>query len=357
MVAALPEGTAAVVVASNADLAASSSLDVPVDQWVNHGDARARFICSGSVRSWWKAINAVRSFQPDVVYVNSYFDYQFSLIPRILVRLGVFRRARVLLAPRGEFSPGALAMHRWRKRLALTLSRLVGLDKGVTWHASAQGERDDIRRVIGSRADVVIRQNDTDLPPVPAEPPDRGAGPLRAIHVSRLSPKKGLDVLLTALRGVEAPTALDIYGPVEDRRFVNRCQELAQTLPAHITVKFCGALERDRVRPTLAAYDVMTLATRGENFGHVIAEALSVSCPVMCPDKTPWTEWLRAGGGVVVDPDTAGQWTRTIDEYARLSPDELQARRHSAGKAYADWHRTTTSQPHLFTLMRGRRTL
>lgn len=327
-------------------------MDVPRDQWMNHGEARVRFISSNSVRSWWRAIIAVRSFQPDIVYVNSFFDHLFSLIPQILVRLGVFGRASILLAPRGEFSPGALAVHRARKRVVLALFRFLGLGRRIMWHASAEAERDDILSVMGPRAKVVTRENDTDLPAAATDPPQRDEGTLRVVHVSRLSPKKGLDLLLTALRGVAAPVTLHVFGPVEDVRFADRCHRLAATLPEHVTVAFKGTLEPSLVRPTIAEYDLMALATRGENFGHVIAESLSVSCPVMCPDNTPWSAWLRQGGGVVIEPDTREQWSRAIDEFAALSPEDIVRRRRQAGTAYAAWHRTTTRQPHLFTLMK-----
>ena len=354
MLASLPDDTAAVVVARDTDLGAAEPLDVSRDEWLRHGDALVRFVSSGSVTSWWKAIKAVRSFRPDIVYVNSFFDHLFSVVPQLLVRLSVFGRAAVLLAPRGEFSEGALALHPRRKRVGLALFRVFGLGRGVTWHASAPPERDDIRRVIGPHVDVIVRENDTDLPTQALAVPERGDGPLRVVHVSRLSAKKGLDILLTALSGVKKPLRLDVFGPVEDVRFGDRCRRLADALPAHITVTFGGPLDRDLVRSTLTTYDLMAFPTRGENFGHVIAESLSVSCPVMCPDNTPWSAVLRGGGGVVVDPDTVEHWTRCVDEFAALVPHELMIRRRGAATAYEDWRRAAAEQPHLFSIVERR---
>jgi glycosyltransferase involved in cell wall biosynthesis len=46
------------------------------------------------------------------------------------------------------------------------------------------------------------------------------------------------------------------------------------------------------VREVFSRYDAFVLPTLGENVGHVIAESLSASCPVICSDETPWTDLL-----------------------------------------------------------------
>lgn len=43
--------------------------------------------------------------------------------------------------------------------------------------------------------------------------------------------------------------------------------------------------------------------TLGENFGHVIAEALSVGCPVFVTANTPWTELIQRGAGKIIISD------------------------------------------------------
>ena len=78
----------------------------------------------------------------------------------------------------------------------------------------------------------------------------------------------------------------------------------------------------------------MLMPTAGENFGHVIAEALSVSCPVMCTPATPWTECLTAGGGLVVDTLEPHDWRVAIERLAAASPAERLAFRLRAGEAF-----------------------
>ncbi|MNR20481.1 Glycosyl transferases group 1 [compost metagenome] len=49
-----------------------------------------------------------------------------------------------------------------------------------------------------------------------------------------------------------------------------------------------GELVPAMVVQTLARYDLFFLPTLGENFGHVIAEALGCGLPVLISDNTPW---------------------------------------------------------------------
>lgn len=62
-----------------------------------------------------------------------------------LRRLGLLPLVPVILAPRGEFSPGALGLKAWKKRPYIELTRMIGLHRGITWQASSEREAGDIR--------------------------------------------------------------------------------------------------------------------------------------------------------------------------------------------------------------------
>lgn len=351
LVANLPDDTEAVVITRNTDLGFTAPMSVTSDVWLEFGDAKVRYVSSGSVVSWWKAVGATRSFQADFVYVNSFFDARFSILPQVLARLGAFGRVRVVMAPRGEFGSGVMALKRRKKQVYLRVFRMLCLGRGLIWHASSQRERGDIVNVIGHEAHIVVRENSTDLPFSADGSPDRKEGPLRAVYLARLVPIKRLALLLSALQDVTAPLSLDVFGPAEDVTYAKHCRQIADSFPDHIDVRFRGPIDHAMVRSTLSDYDVMLFPTGGENFGHVIAEALSVACPVMCADTTPWTPRLRDGGGVVVDADTVEGWTHAVDDYAVQLPDQLEQRRRQAATAYAEWRQEASEHEHFFTML------
>ena len=62
-------------------------------------------------------------------------------------------------------------------------------------------------------------------------------------------------------------------------------------------MEYKGSISHDEVHDTFKRYDAFLFPTLSENFGHVIAEALMVGCPVIISDQTPWTDVDNIEGG------------------------------------------------------------
>jgi glycosyltransferase involved in cell wall biosynthesis len=201
---------------------------------------------------------------------------------------------------------------------------------------------------------VLIREDNTALP-LKAAPPTQPGQDLRTVVIGRLVPVKGIYELLQALAAVTIPLVLDIYGPEEDEFYAQRCHRLAAELPPHISVSFKGAIHSAEVTNTLRKYDLMLLPSRGENFSHVVAEALSVSLPVMCADVTPWSSFVAAGGGVLLADNAVLTWTKSVEEYAGMSAAYKMSMRRTAGHQYERWRESTDEQPHIFDLINANR--
>lgn len=292
---------------------------------------------------------AVRSRRPEILYLNSFFNFRMSILPQLLGLWRFWGSASMLLAPRGEFDTGALALKPRKKQVFLALYKLLRLHKRIVWHASSEQESDAIRSVMGPDVPVLVRENETSLPASASEP-ELHPGMLKTVFISRITPKKGLLTALEALKSTRADLILDVYGPEEDSEYSARCHEAASQIPANVAVRFLGPVQPHAVRSTLQKYDAMLFPTRGENFGHVIAESLSASCLVVCPPTTPWTERIATGGGVIVHPNDPPSWKQAIERLASLSPSDRLTRRFSASRTYGEW-RKAAKGPHVFTLL------
>lgn len=330
------------VLTGDTDWGETAPLPVPTGRWIDVGNAKVWYARAASPRALLTGLGQVRRAHPDVLYLNSVLHPSFSILPLALAGLGYFGRARVLLAPRGELGTGALGLKASKKRVFLTTARALGLHRSVTWHASSGREAAEITAVFpGAR--VVIRENEVLLPPQslpPTTPPtDRLDEPdpaLRIVFLSRLAPKKGLHLLLTALARVTAPVTLRIVGD-GDPAYRADCLALAALLPPNVRVSFVGPVPPERVPSVFASADLFAFPTAHENFGHVVAEALATSCPVLLADVTPWTPVLRDGGGALVGSLEPADWAAAIDGWAAADPAQRLARRQGAGRAYDDW--------------------
>ncbi|WP_147376207.1 glycosyltransferase family 4 protein [Micromonospora radicis] len=303
-------------------------------RWLDRGRSRIFYLSTRSPRQWWGLWRTLRREPFDLLYVNSLWC-PFSITAILATRLRLIRAARVTIAPRGEFSPAALALKATKKEIFL---RLWGpfLRRGdVRWHATCQLEADLIRRRL-PWATALVCADEVDLPAEPI-PPVRLADRLRLVFVGRVSPMKNLTLTLAALARTTSPITFDIYGPAEDPAYWARCRQLISQLPSTVEVAYRGELHPDLVRETFAQYDAYAMPTLGENFGYTIVESLSASCPVLCSDRTPWTGVLAAGGGVVLTRLTEDELADQLERLARMSPAERLALRGSAADAYRTW--------------------
>lgn len=304
---------------------------IAAGNWTQVGSAQVRYTAPHE-QTLAGLARIIRSTPHDILYLNSFFSPRFTILPLIARRLGLVARRPLVLAPRGEFSPGALSLKSVKKRIYRTLATSTGLLSGIIWQASSEHELADIQTALGVRASdifVVMNLPATVVAPAPHTPrkPDE---PLRIVFLSRISPKKNLDYALRVLAAVRAPVNFSIVGPPEDAAYLAECQRLAEVLPVHVNVRWCGGIDPADVPHAMAGHDLFFLPTRGENFGHVIAEALGAGTPVLISDATPWRGLAEQGIGDDLPLADPVAFVAAIERAAALVPGEAAARRACA---------------------------
>ena len=339
------------VITSDTDWGESSPLDVETDHWVQQRKAQVTYTQARKFQSLLRAYWAGIRLEPDFLYINSFLSPTFSIIPVALSRLGLFGKATVILAPRGEFGTAALALKSRKKRAFLLGSRISGLHRKVVWHASSEIEANDIRRS-KPNAQVEIRLNESNLPMTALRSSRPEDGVVRLVFISRISEIKGVKLLLEALSSVTQTVEMHLYGSAQNPSYLEECRELAARLPENIKVSFKGAVENSLVRSLFADADAFFLPTEQENFGHAIAESLSAGCPVFIEDVTPWTATVRNGGGEIVPERTAQRWGLALSYYCGLSHSDRMKMKDRAADAYEQW-RANHEGPSVFELVKS----
>ncbi|NLU78817.1 glycosyltransferase [Micromonospora sp. HNM0581] len=351
----LPDGVELTLVTGDRDLGSVTPYPGLSSRWVRRNErATVFYLSTRSLRSWSTLSRKLRKTTFDLLYVNSLWS-PFSVFPIVASALGLVSARQVLIAPRGELSPGALRLKGGKKKIFLRVWRPMLRRLQVRWQACSDLERKHILDAFPA-AEVLLGSNGASLPSMPMRATDRDAPEtrLRLVFISRISPMKNLLLALTAVRQVTEAVSLDIYGPIEDRQYWARCQSMINTMPANVEVGYRGELAPDQVRPTFNGYDASLLPTLGENFGHVILESLAASCPVICSDRTPWSDLIEAGGGVVIRSLTERELATRIGQLARTSSEARLRARLRAGEAYLAWRRATPDV-HVLTLARDSR--
>jgi glycosyltransferase involved in cell wall biosynthesis len=319
-------------------------------RWTTRRLARAFYLNTRSARQWLYLWQALRRSRFDLLHVNSLWAPSFTVVPVLAAKLGFIQARRILLSPHGELSPGALSLKRRKKRAFLALWGRLLRRLDVTWHATTEMEAREITAVL-PWARVMVHHLQVPLPEEPI-PPTASHESARLVYIGRVSPKKNLELVLHALQYVSLPVEFHIHGPVEDAAYWSRCQSLIRRLPDNVTVQYRGTIphypgETDPVRDvlrTFSQYDAFVFPTLSENFGYIVAESLSASCPVICSDSTPWDEVISHGGGVILPTPTAAELAKEIDRIAIMTPDERLSARRRAGAAYRAWRRDISNE-------------
>jgi len=271
---------------------------------------------------------AVAAARPDLLYFQSFLDPVATIVPLFLRRFGLLPGAApVVIAPRGELSPGALSLKARKKALFLVLARWLGLYRNVSWHATSAAEAAHIRSWAGDGARVSIAPNlpPRDLPALAPRPPKQ-KGEVHLVFLSRISPMKNLLGAVQLLAMVKARVTLDVYGVLEDQHYWHECERMIATLPAHVTVSCRGAVLPGHVPAILSRYDAFLLPTLGENFGHAILESLLAGCPVIISDRTPWRDLAANRAGADLPLELPDRFAAVIDDLADMD-----------GARFAEW--------------------
>lgn len=208
-------------------------------------------------------------------------------------------KARIVCSPRGMLSRWSMNYKSHIKQPLWHLLQKPALDRCDCYHATAAQEYDDIRRA-GLSGPVAIIPNGVYIPKLSNDL----AKKKQLVFLSRIDPKKGLDMLLPAwtnLAETYPDWELYIAGPLTTE-YAHEIRDLSRTLRAP-RVHFTGEVLGNHKSQLLSESAVFVLPTYSENFGIAVAEALAHGTPVITTTETPWREVTDTHSGWCIEPD------------------------------------------------------
>lgn len=238
----------------------------------------------------------------DAVYVSGLFVWPLPALALLAAAAG----RPLLLSPRGMLLPEALAGKPRRKRFFLALLRATL--RNCVWHTTSAEESRSVRDHF-PRARIVCLPNPVEIPAEPPPPPSPvvpGAPPY-LLYLGRLHPHKQVDRILGAFahwhrRHPGSDLDLRIAGDGEPglRAALAR---LAEEIGMAGRVHFLGEVSGDDKARLLAGAEGLLLASKSENFGQSVAEALAHGTPCVVTRTAPWSRLEELGCGFWVEED------------------------------------------------------
>jgi glycosyltransferase involved in cell wall biosynthesis len=257
----------------------------------------------------------------------------WTALSRVTARWHSAHKRPTVIATHGSLDAWALRRSRLKKRLAWLLYEGRNMHTAACLHATSEAELNNFRD-FGLRNPVaVIRNGITE-----AWMDSTGDGPrFRLRHsisedrrllffLSRITPKKGLPLLLDALAGVrrELRDWLLIIAGVDEFGHEQELRSQVDALGIGGAVRFMGPLYGQEKRDAMAACDLLVLPTYSEGSPMIVLDALGAGVPVLTTHGAPWEDLLRYRCGWWVAISAAALRDALLD-IARMSKDELHA--------------------------------
>jgi len=258
---------------------------------------------------------------PDIVLVHSLFGYHFTWA----VRRAVERHLPVLVVPHGALDPYCFSYRARRKRLWLAAHR-KWLTK-VSFLYSSPYERHAAEPYVQPRSEHVImwpvqRGECPQTNHIPAaNAPDAEARQL--LYVGRLHPMKRIRETVRSFAHIADPRwRLLIAGPESQEVTANDLARDAGPAWGH-SVIYLGSLPKAGLQKLYAQAAGLVLLSARENFGNVVAEALSQGCPAYVSTSVGTAFIVEQHGGGLSFPVASESDVHTaMERILSLSTDE-----------------------------------
>ena len=323
--ALMREGIEVLLVTTNAGLPVCNGDVIEykgVPARVFHAQLGESFKYSRPLSSWLYA--NIKNF--GLAHIHAVFNHSSVAAARACRDAGV----PYVVRPLGTLEPWSMTQKSLRKRMFWQVSGKAMVQRAAAVHYTSEAEKLSTERLLGLNHGKVIAlgiEPSTSGDNVADHFPELARGPY-VLVLSRLHPKKGLDVLIDAFQSL-------------GEKFSNWRLVLAGDGPSEYVSKlktkvngdrilFTGWLEGARKNAVLGGASLLALPSYQENFGLCVMEALAHSVPVLVsPNVNLATEVVSANAGWVAAIDKDALSTKLAEA---LSNDEERARRGRAGR-------------------------
>jgi glycosyltransferase involved in cell wall biosynthesis len=222
----------------------------------------------------------------DVVHIHSWWSFLVLGASMILK----MKNIKPVLSPRGMLCEYVFTSRNSGKKKML--HNLIGkrLLANTYLHVTSEMEWQECLRLNNKwKGDTIF--NLVDLPKNQYVKPENN--PVFTISfLSRVDPKKGLDILMRALAKVKFPYLLRIGGS-GDEAYMAQLKQLASDLGIQANVEWAGWKNGEDKFRFLAESDLFALTSHNENFAMVVIESLCVGTPVLISNNVGLYQYVE----------------------------------------------------------------
>lgn len=311
------------IVCYNHDFGDKTPFDLPIRQWTKWGLANVMYVDRAFIDYSVKRMGAfIDELKPDLMWFSGVLNPNKKIVAAINGRK---KHIPVLYSPRGEVSADRVVIKGYKKIPYLYFLRIFGIYKNCFFHGTSDDEIEGLKRFFNPDPNhlfkvpnIAIRQQPDMVTSMKKE------GELHAMFFSRIHEVKNLLYAIKCVSKCHQKITYDIYGPIESEAYWEECKKTAESAPQNISVNYKGILSKEELGKAIQEHDCFLFPTINENYGHVIAESLANSRPViLSKGTTPWDD-LDGKAGAAIPLEAPDIFTEKLDYYASLTNQEFE---------------------------------
>jgi len=220
----------------------------------------------------WKQLNReCRNY--DAIHIHSWWNLLVMGAAFICKR----KKVKPVISPHGMLSDYIMQHSNTvvKKLMYLTGGKNLLLHSFL--HATSEAEFAECKKLIpGWRGSVV--PNILSLPPLNMYKKENPV--FTILFLSRIHPKKGIELLMEALSVIKTDVRIAIAGASEDD-YIHELKKKAKKLGINKQIEWLGWVDRILKFEILMLADLLALTSYNENFANVVIESLHAGTPVL----------------------------------------------------------------------------
>src|ERR1700761_1479794 len=271
-----------------------------------------------------------RAREFDLVHIHAWWN-----LPSVIsCSVALKRNVPVLLSPRGTLSDYSFGNR--NSFVKSLIHNLLGkkLLKKCHFHVTSQNEYEAIANLVRPKS-VYLVENFIQLPPRRSLSLHKPSVILRLLFLSRIEAKKGLDILINALKFITIPYRLTVAGD-GDKVYIETLKTLAAENGVSNNIDWVGFYGEEKFE-LINEHDLFILPSHNENFGNVVIESLSVGTPVLISNKVGLADYVsKKNLGWICETETESV-ADSINAIANNKKDLERIRQEAPAIIYEDF--------------------
>lgn len=226
----------------------------------------------------------ILSERVELIQLQSIWSWSYHQVVKIARRLKI----PYVITPRGMLEPWSLQQKKFKKKLAMVLYQRHDIKKAACIYTTAEMEAEHIRD-LGIEVPCSIIPNGIEMDGYPCRTSIDNVKK-KVLFLSRIHEKKGIELLIDVWKNIylDFPGwCVEIVGNGEIK-YVDSLKARIHELGLDNYISILPPAFGEEKVPLYQESALFVLPSYSENFGMVIAEAMSCGVPVITTTNCPW---------------------------------------------------------------------